>query len=658
MADYSIGLSGLDAAQKALDVIGNNIANAATAGYHRQSIELSPAFSLQQGSTLLGGGVDIKGVTRSLDSLLEQEILRQESSLSQISREATTLQTIENIFGELSSEDGGLNTALDSFFNSLQNLSAYPADAVWQNQVISDAEALTGQFRTIGSFLDSLQSQISLEADSTVDSINTLVEQIADFNARIEQIEIVGGQANSMRDQRDLCLSQLSELIGIQTINREYGVVDVVASGIPLVVHSYCNKLQSGFSSDEKLGFSVEGASSYITSAQGGKLGGLLSLKNETIVDIQNDLDALACSIIQNINKYHTEGVGTDGSFSELTGWSMPTENLSDINSITDGEIYIRVTNTSTGVITRHSVSIDADGDSLTDIASSISGIPGLSAYATSSNRLVISADANYTFDFIPAVLPEPTVVNFDDATPPSVSIAGIYTGDVNDSLVFTVKGDGSVGNGTLELEVRDSNGAGNVVKIVNIGSGYAAGDEIDLGNGIKISLGGGNLAETDGDSFTVDVFAETDTSGFLSAVGLNTFFSGTCATDMAVCLEISGNPGRIAAAIGPDTTDNNNIMRMADVQNKALDDLESLACGEFYRQMVNGIGQQVSLKEMNQDNAEVMVLELNNRQNEISGVDINNEAAQLLVFEQMFQAMAKYMSTINSSMQTMMEIL
>ena len=245
MADYSIGLSGLDAAQKALDVIGNNIANAATAGYHRQSIELSPAFSLQQGSTLLGGGVDIKGVTRSLDSLLEQEILRQESSLSQISREATTLQTIENIFGELSSEDGGLNTALDSFFNSLQNLSAYPADAVWQNQVISDAEALSGQFRTIGSFLDSLQSQISLEADSTVDSINTLVEQIADFNARIETIEITGGQANSMRDQRDLCLSQLSELIGIQTINREYGVVDVVASGIPLVVHSYCNKFLS-----------------------------------------------------------------------------------------------------------------------------------------------------------------------------------------------------------------------------------------------------------------------------------------------------------------------------------------------------------------------------------------------------------------------------
>jgi len=73
MSDFSIGLSGLDAAQKALDVIGNNIANAATEGYHRQRIDFSPAYSSQQGTVLLGGGVDIKGITRVIDSLLEQE---------------------------------------------------------------------------------------------------------------------------------------------------------------------------------------------------------------------------------------------------------------------------------------------------------------------------------------------------------------------------------------------------------------------------------------------------------------------------------------------------------------------------------------------------------------------------------------------------------
>ena len=76
MSDFSIGLSGLDAAQKALDVIGNNIANAATEGYHRQRIDFTPAYSLQEGSLSLGGGVDVKSITRVIDNLLEQEILK------------------------------------------------------------------------------------------------------------------------------------------------------------------------------------------------------------------------------------------------------------------------------------------------------------------------------------------------------------------------------------------------------------------------------------------------------------------------------------------------------------------------------------------------------------------------------------------------------
>ena len=127
MANFSIGLSGLDAAQKALEIIGNNIANAATEGYHRQRVDFSPAYSSQQGSVLLGGGVNVKGITRIIDSLLEQEILRQQSALEQVSQEFGTLRTIENTLGELSTEDGGLNATIDRFFNSLQDLSAHPA---------------------------------------------------------------------------------------------------------------------------------------------------------------------------------------------------------------------------------------------------------------------------------------------------------------------------------------------------------------------------------------------------------------------------------------------------------------------------------------------------------------------------------------------------
>ncbi|TFG49259.1 MAG: flagellar hook-associated protein FlgK, partial [Candidatus Brocadiia bacterium] len=117
MYDFGIGLSGLTAAQNAMDVIGNNIANAATEGFHRQRLQLTPSYSAQNGSILIGGGVEIAGVTRMIDTLLEQEILRQNSTLEQLNQEYGTLRTVENAMGEFAA-GGGLNAVIDNFFNS------------------------------------------------------------------------------------------------------------------------------------------------------------------------------------------------------------------------------------------------------------------------------------------------------------------------------------------------------------------------------------------------------------------------------------------------------------------------------------------------------------------------------------------------------------
>ncbi len=663
MSNFSIGISGLDAAKKALDVIGNNIANAATEGYHRQRIDFSPAYSSQQGSILLGGGVDVKSITRMIDNLLEQEILRQQSVLEQVSQEFGTLSTVENAFGELSTEEGGLNAAIDKFFNSLQDLTSHPGEIIWQNQIVSDAKAMADQFRTIGEFLSTLENQIQLEVENTVDSINTLTSQIAELNSKIESIQLRGGDANTMSDQRDQCISELSKLIGIQTLSRNYGVVDVSAGKIPLVMNAFANVLEAGLDESSSLGLSIAGSSNYITDIQGGKIGGLLSLKNELVSDIHTNLDSLATAIIQQINQYHVQGVGSEGSFSELTGWKNSSEDLSDFSTISDGTIYIRVINTDTGVITRESIAIDADDndsgyDTLSEIATVISAITGLGASVNSSNQLTITADTGYQYDFLPAVLssPETAAIDFNGTSDPTVAVSGIYTGSSNDTLTFTVSGTGNVGvKDSLTLIVKDS--ALNTIDTINIGSGYAAGDKIVVGNtGIKISLSTGDLA--DEDSFSIDVFANTDTSGVLATVGINTFFSGSAAVDIAVCSDISANPKRVATALGAEMTDNANAVRMADLKDVAISSLSSLTCGEFYRQLITDIGQQLSVKQMRQDNIEVMVLNLANQQSEVSGVDINDEAAQLLVYEQMFQAMAKYMNTINSSLSSIIELI
>ena len=654
MDSFGIGISGLNAAQTAFDVIGNNIANAATEGYHRQRLNLTPAYLSQVDNILLGGGVEIAGITRMIDSFLEKEILRQQSSLEQVSQELGMLRTVENSFGELL-DSSGLSTVLDDFFNALQDLSAHPAETIWQNQAVSAAQTMAVKFNTLGQFLTTLEHQISLEAENVTNQINILAGEIAELNHNIARQEISGGQANNLRDQRDQCISELSKLISVETQARDNGIVDISVGGIPVVANTSSFDLEAGISGNLELGITIAGESNYHTDFQGGRLGALLSLKNELITGIHNDLDNLANAIIQQINQYHVQGVGSQGSFTELTGFSMTSENLADfVPPVNDGSIYIRITDTSTGAVTRTEVPIVASTDSLTSIAADITAITGLTTSVYDS-KLHIQADTDYTFDFLPCVLASPTNSDFSGATsPPAISVSGIYTGTKNQIFTFTVSGTDSIGNGSLQIIVTD--GDGNTVTTLNVGSGYAAGDILDIGNGIKIALGTGDLAN--GNTFEVDAFIDTDTSGVLAVTGINTFFSGNNATNIAVCSDITNEPGLIATALGQDTTDNNNALRMADLRNQAITDLEDLTPVEYYRRLFTDIGQQVSFRQKHQENTEVLLLNLANQQSEISGVNINDEAARMLIFEQMFKAMSKYLSTIQSSLATVMEII
>jgi flagellar hook-associated protein FlgK len=654
MDSFDIGISGLNAAQMGFDIIGNNIANAATEGYHLQRLNLTPSYATQIGSVLLGGGVDIAGVTRMIDGFLQKEIFRQQSSLEQVSQELATLRTIENFFGELS-DGSGFSAALDDFFNALQDLSAHPAEAIWQNQAVTSAQILAAKFNTLGRFLTTLEGQISLEAENVVNQVNALIGKIAELNHDIENREISGGQAYNLRDQRDQCISELSKLIYIETESREYGVVDVNSNEIPLVVGTSTFELEAGIGENLELGITIAGESNYKTDIQGGRLGALISLNNDLISGIHNDLDNLAKTIIQQINQCHVEGVGSEGSFTELTGWSMASENLADfVPPVSDGSIYIRITDTSTGEVTRTEVPINVSTDSLTTIATALEAITGLTASVYDS-RLHIQAETNYEFDFLPSALPTPTNSDFTGATsPPAISVSGIYTGTENQTFTFTVSGTGSIGNGTLEIIV--TNGDGDTVTTLNVGSGYAADDRLDLGNGITIAFGIGDLA--DGNTFQVDAFADTDTSGVLAASGINVLFSGSNASDMAVRSEISAEPDRIATALRNDMANNNNALRMVALKDQALSDLNSLTPGEYYRRLITDVGQQVSVKHMNQVNVETLIQNLTNQQNELSGVNINDEAAKMLIFEQMFKAMGKYLNVIQSSLSTIMEIL
>ena len=649
MSDYSIALSGLNAAQRALTTVGNNIANAATEGYHRQKVNLTPAYSSQQGSTLIGGGVDVANVVRLMDDLLEAEINRQQSALNQTSQELATLQTVENVFGESLADDSGLSAAIDNFFGSLQDLTLYPAESIWQNQVVSSAESLADRFRSVGSFLSTLDEQLRVQIDSTVEAVNTLSGQIAELNESIQRIEIAGGSAGNLCDARDNYIAQLSELVGTQKQNGEYGVVSVTVGSMAVVMDSSAFEITAGIDGNGDYGIAMGDSNEY-AAVSGGELGALLNLKNNILPQISESFDTLAQTIIQKVNDIHVQGCGDFGSFTELTGGVMDAGTLEDISSdIADGDFYIRLTD-SAGQITRHKISVDASVDTMQTIADKISLIGNLDADVI-DGKLVMQADSGYEFDFMPAVLPEAEEIDFNGSSVPSVSVSGLFGGDANDVLTFTVAGSDAVGNGSLQLVVK--NGSTQTIANLNIGSGYAAGDKLNVGNGIYVALTSGDLVA--GDSFEASVFADTDTSGFLAAAGMNTFFSGTSAADMEVCDGIIERPDKIAAAAGGDFADNSAIVKLAALNDEEFAELDNLSFREYYSKMVTGIGQDITTNQTKQESLELMVQNLSSRQSEISGVDVNQEAAQMLIFEQMYQAMAKYLSTQQELMTTLM---
>lgn len=674
MAGYDIGISGLDAAQRALSVIGNNIANSATEGFHRQDIDLRPADEAMVHGTMIGRGVNFAGIRRQVNAFLESEIVRQQSMLSALERRSDSLNVIETALGELT--ETGLSTALDNFFGSMYELSLRPADVSLQTAVISAAESLTTQIGNLGIVLGNLQESFYTEAQNVAAQINDLSAQIARLNQQIYNQQVNGQDASNIMDQRDQLIKEIGEKVGVRTYTREYGIVDVVVAEIPLVVGTVAGRVQIGLVENGgayRLGIAPEGTESYSTEVSGGTLGALFELRNSIIGDIQGKFDRFTQTLISEVNKLHLQGVGSAGSFTSLTGWTMNKSSVADfVPPVTDGVIHIRVTDPS-GAIRCYSVAVNSSS-TLQSVAADLAAVPGLEDNTgVNADRLQIVANTGYKFDFVPGVLPTPTATVpsplagagvAPEQAPPAIAVSGLYTGDVNQIYTCTVNtavpGDTlAIGNGSMELVVTD--GSGTTVAKLQIGSEYVPGTALVIDEGIEITLGSNGASPgcfNDGDVFTIEALADSDTSGFLAAVGMNVFFTGSDSSSIGLSDAIRQSGSRIAVSRGAEGTDNRNILALARLGDKTLDGLGNLNLKDYYRQIAVNVGEQLSVTRLQYENGDSIMRNLLQQRDQISGVDINEQAAKMMIFERMFQAMAKYMNTVTATQDAVMNIL
>ncbi|MCB5207489.1 flagellar hook-associated protein FlgK [Methylovorus mays] len=315
----NIGKSALSAAQVAIAVTGNNIANASTAGYNRQYITQAAAGSQDMGFGYVGKGTDVTSVQRVFSALLAKQVNTSQASSSALTAYSTQIETINNMLADSSA---GLSPAMQEFFDSVQDLATTPGDSATRQALISNSEALASRFQSMSSQLDEVEASVNSQVSSSVSLINSYAKQIAALNDSIEQATNSTGNApNDLLDQRDLLVSELSKQIKTTVVQQGNSYNVFVGNGLPMVVdkQSYSLGTTANPTNNERLEVTYIGSSGNGTilgenSLSGGTLGGLVEFRNETLDPARNQLGLIAVSLTQTFNAQHAAGTDLDGN--------------------------------------------------------------------------------------------------------------------------------------------------------------------------------------------------------------------------------------------------------------------------------------------------------------------------------------------------------
>jgi flagellar hook-associated protein 1 FlgK len=309
-----VALSSLYAQRRALDVVGQNIANVNTEGYSRQRVEMealqSPAsaavFSRFDGA---GMGVKTSGITRMRDAFMDLRGYQEHAVDAGLRRSQNTLSRIELAFGEPS--DTGLAAVTADFLAAWDDVGNRPDDLATRAQLVEQAMTLTAGFAQLDSALTGMRDSAISELSAVVSSVNANAKRVADLNAGILAANQSGFPANELMDQRDRILGELAEQVGVTVRTGEDGTVDVFVGGTALVRSSTSQDLEVEVGSTT---VGVKWADHDYSVSLGGDAGGLLTAVNETIPYYRAGLDAVAQRIHDDVNAVHSSGYAADGT--------------------------------------------------------------------------------------------------------------------------------------------------------------------------------------------------------------------------------------------------------------------------------------------------------------------------------------------------------
>ncbi|MEO1526939.1 MAG: flagellar hook-associated protein FlgK [Planctomycetota bacterium] len=635
MPNFNIGLSALTTSQHALEVISNNIANAGTEGYHRQRVHHAALPPTTIGRFRIQTGVETASIERIRNGVAEASLTTAISDSSNVSQLLTLERQIEAAF---LNENTSLVEDLDRFYAEISSLSALPDESAQRVAVVEAGARLADTIREASNRLTELRSAIRFQLDIEFDGLNSQMQELSDLTETINLLDAQGVPANAELDQRDSLLTDIAERVGVSRSDLVNNQLNLRIGFNSISIGSRVNEFNLVQSQNGELGVTLDDSDTPID-LQSGKITALLEVYNSTLPRYQERLDTFARELMQKVDSVHATGLGPHGAFQNLTGTrSVPFFNrpLSESGiefPVQAGELSISVTDPA-GVRRTEVITIDPSVDTVSDVATRISSLGGLSANVNSnSGQLLISTISGYTFDFAGGIDSQPDITGVSGTSLPSLS--GVYEGETNQNLTFEFSGSGEVGlTNDLFVDVYDSQGL--FLTQLSIGDGYEAGTELEVVDGVKIAFSRGTVNDTE--QFSTRVTAEPDETGVLAALGINSFFRGVGAGSIELDPSVNNDLDRFASGATSDSADTGNLFRFA-----ALEDERTLpgglTFGQYLNEITTEIGFEINANESLERSLESLKIRLEEDRDAYSGVDVNEELARLQQYQRSYEA-------------------
>jgi flagellar hook-associated protein 1 FlgK len=649
----NIGKSALAAAQIGISTTGHNIANASTPGYSRQVVIQAAAQSQNFGYGFVGQGTEVASVTRIFNSILAAQAVRSQANSASVDTYRAQMSSINDM---LSNASAGLNPAMSEFFGAIQDLSANPSGLATRQSMLSFAQSLASRFQTTNNRLNEIRDSVNSQLTSSVSLVNTYARQIAGLNDVIEKaVSANGNIPNDLMDQRDQLVLELSKQIKTTVVSQGQGGYNVyIGNGLPLVVGKETfnilttpsptdpSRLEVAYQSNSKV--TVLGTNSL----PGGVIGGLLQFRSESLDAIQNQIGQIAAVLGETFNNQLAQGFDLDGNIgTALFNVPEPLVNANAYNSgptttpanANPAEVAASIVNAKALTTSDYKLQYDGTNYNITRLSDnttqSFSSLPasvdGLTISQTSGTML---AGDNF--------LIKPTQ---NAATKFQVAITDPRKLAVGGSVLNGSANVANTGAATISSPVASSNYASSPI---------ASPFNLTYNAGAPNTLTGFIATEP----VTV---TSNDTSVTYAAGAPVTFVNGATITTAGISFVISGTPSdgdefTIAPGSATGPSDNTNGLLLGNLQN-ANTITGNKSFSDAFGQMVNGVGNKT--RELNiLSISEAQVLEqITAAVQAESGVNLDEEATNLIRYQQAYQAAGKMMQIASQLFDVLLQL-